>query len=310
MNIIICSRNQASSCTIAFNAWWHFTLAFIFLASLMGTLVYSGYYLGTRYFSTMQPVGWANQADQQAQNREQELLQQTHQANLDALTMRLGELQAHVVRLDALGVRLVKAADLDADEFDFKSKPALGGPGDLTSTESDSTGDLLGRINYLSDLLEQREQQLSILDDVIQTVNLSQEIYPSGRPITKGWISSYYGMRSDPFSGKPAFHKGMDFAAKEGSDVVAVAGGVVTYAGKRYGYGNMVEVTHDAKYSTRYGHNNEVFVRKGDTVNKGDVIAAVGNSGRSTGPHVHFEVLKNGKHVDPEKYIRHKTAKK
>ena len=134
--------------------------------------------------------------------------------------------------------------------------------------------------------------------------NLQAEVMPAGRPVTHGWLSSYFGMRTDPFTGHRAFHTGLDFAGKLGSDVVAVAAGVVTYAGKRSGYGNLVEINHGNGYSTRYGHNSKILVNVGQTIKKGQVIAKMGSTGRSTGPHVHFEVLINGHAVNPKKYIQ------
>ena len=138
---------------------------------------------------------------------------------------------------------------------------------------------------------------------MLMTRNLQAEVIPAGRPITRGWLSSYYGMRTDPFSGRRAHHSGIDFAGKMGSDVVTVAAGVVTYSGRRSGYGNLVEINHGKGYVTRYGHNSELLVEVGETVKKGQIIAKMGSSGRSTGPHVHFEVLVNGRAVDPKKYI-------
>jgi murein DD-endopeptidase MepM/ murein hydrolase activator NlpD len=135
---------------------------------------------------------------------------------------------------------------------------------------------------------------------------LAETLHPAGKPIKKGWISSYYGMRNDPFSGKRTMHKGMDFAGKEGSEVVAVAAGVVTWSGKRSGYGKLVEINHGKGYITRYGHNKTVLVNVGDRVKQGQTISRMGSSGRSTGPHVHFEVLLNDKVVNPTKYIQAK----
>ncbi|UCE89604.1 MAG: M23 family metallopeptidase, partial [Pseudomonadota bacterium] len=132
---------------------------------------------------------------------------------------------------------------------------------------------------------------------------LQAEVMPAGRPVKRGWLSSYFGKRTDPFTGRRVHHAGVDFAGKLGSDVVAVAAGVVTYSGKRYGYGNLVEIDHGNGYSTRYGHNRENLVKVGDTLKKGHLIAKMGSSGRSTGPHVHFEVLLNGRAVNPKKYV-------
>jgi len=154
--------------------------------------------------------------------------------------------------------------------------------------------------------LEDREQQLSVLENILMSSHMEEEVFPAGRPIKRGWISSYYGTRTNPFSGKLQFHKGMDFAAKSGSNVLAVAGGVVTWSGKRYGYGNLVEINHGNGYITRYGHNKTNLVAVGNTVKKGEVISHMGSTGRSTGPHVHFEVIKNGRQINPQKFVQHR----
>ena len=130
------------------------------------------------------------------------------------------------------------------------------------------------------------------------------EAIPSGRPITAGWLSSHYGYRNDPFTGHRAWHQGVDFAGNEGDQVIAVASGVVSWSGDRSGYGTMVEVAHGDGLVTRYAHNDENLVKVGDLVRKGEAIALMGNTGRSTGAHVHFEVFKHGRPVDPSSYIR------
>jgi len=133
---------------------------------------------------------------------------------------------------------------------------------------------------------------------------LSEDSTISGRPVEKGWISSGYGMRTDPFNGRKRWHNGVDFAGKAGANVVAVASGVVTWSSKYNNYGNMVEIDHGEGVVTRYAHNQENKVKVGDLVQRGQVIAALGSTGRSTGPHLHFEVYKNGRAVDPSVYIR------
>lgn len=225
------------------------------------------------------------------------------QSELDALAARIGLMQAHVTRLDALGGRLIKISRLDAAEFNFDHKPAYGGPHDPEGGVSANLENVLGD---LSDQLDSREQQLSVLEDVIMSSQLKKETRPSGRPISKGWISSYYGKRTDPFSGKIEKHKGMDFAGKAGSEIKAVSSGVVTWASSRYGYGNLVEINHGHGYTTRYGHNAEILVKVGDAVEKGQVISLMGSTGRSTGPHVHFEVLQNDRQVDPIRFVQSK----
>jgi murein DD-endopeptidase MepM/ murein hydrolase activator NlpD len=230
--------------------------------------------------------------------------------NIDALAMRLGRLQSHVIRLDALGERLTKIAHLDNGEFDFTSQPGQGGPENETLEASTSVDPIsfAATLDALTDQLDNRAQQLALLETMLMNRGLQDEVVPAGRPIKKGWLSSYFGIRTDPFTGKKERHKGLDFAGKLGSDVVAVASGVVTWAGRRYGYGNLVEINHGNGYSTRYGHNDKITVKVGDAVKKGQIIAKMGSTGRSTGPHVHFEVLHKGKQVDPMSYI--KTARK
>lgn len=138
---------------------------------------------------------------------------------------------------------------------------------------------------------------------MILTRELKEEIHPEGRPVTTGYISSYFGERADPFDGREAFHKGVDFAGNLGSDVVAVAAGVVTWAGERSGYGKLIEINHGDGFTTRYAHNERALVSVGQTVKRGESIALMGSTGHSTGPHVHFEVLKNGRQVNPLSFI-------
>lgn len=224
--------------------------------------------------------------------------------NLDALAMRLGQMQSHIMRLDALGKRLTEMAKLDKSEFDFNAQPAQGGPVMPGTRQTFDVPNFVASLNDVSGKLSDRAQKLDLLETLMMNRNLEREVVPKGRPIRKGWLSSYFGMRADPFSGKQERHKGLDFAGKQGGDVVAVASGVVTWAGNRYGYGRLVEINHGSGYTTRYGHGQKILVKIGQKVKKGDVIAEIGSSGRSTGPHVHFEVHKNGKVVDPLKYIR------
>ena len=224
--------------------------------------------------------------------------------NLNAFSVRLGQLNAHVIRLDALGDRLTRMAGLDEGEFNFESPPAQGGPEVAGDMEAESLPALLGALDSLSAQIDNRAQQLTVLENLLMNRNLQDQVMPAGRPITKGWLSSYFGVRTDPFTGKRARHYGLDFAGAEGSDVITVGAGVVTYAGPRYGYGNMVEVNHGNGFVTRYAHNKDILVDVGEVIKKGQVIALMGSSGRSTGPHVHFEVLQNGKVVNPLQYIR------
>lgn len=222
---------------------------------------------------------------------------------LDALAVRLGHAHAHILRLDALGQRLTRVAELELGEFDFEQAPAVGGPEERTG-EGLSAADFLTSLDNLSVQLAHRQQQLNVLDNLLLNRNLQRQVLPAGRPVVSGWISSHYGIRNDPFTGQRAHHGGIDFAGRDGSAVVAVAAGVVTYSGDRFGYGKMVEINHGNGYVTRYAHNRDNLVRIGDAVKKGDHIAHMGMTGRATAPHVHFEVLHNGRGVNPLQYIR------
>jgi murein DD-endopeptidase MepM/ murein hydrolase activator NlpD len=223
------------------------------------------------------------------------------QERVDAMAMRLGEVNAHVIRLDALGKRLTEMANIDHRELNFDSTPATGGP------ESEGVGaqipDLTNMLDSLERRVDLRDAQFAALENVILARKLKEEIHPDGRPVRAGFISSHFGERQDPFSGHQAFHKGIDFAGSRGEDVVAVAAGVVTWAGERSGYGSLVEVSHGNGYVTRYGHNQRTLVAVGQTVTRGQAVALMGSTGRSTGPHVHFEVLRNGRQVDPASFV-------
>lgn len=223
-----------------------------------------------------------------------------------ALARKLAAMQANMLRVNAAGQRLVEVAQLDEGEFAFDIEPAVGGPINASDAEGElpNIAELDAELTALGQQLDDRENQMQVLTDLLMASKLQDEVKPSGRPITSGWLSSLFGTRTDPFTGRKAQHYGLDFAGREGADVVSVASGVVTWAGKRYGYGQLVEVNHGNGYVTRYGHNKTNLVAVGDRVTKGDVIALMGNSGRSTGPHVHFEVLKDGRVVNPAKYIK------
>ena len=224
---------------------------------------------------------------------------------LDALAIRIGQMNARVIRLDALGRRLTDMADLEDGEFDFDSDPAIGGPEEPYASGSNvATPALVAAMQGLDDQLANRESQLTVLESVLMNQNLSDRVYPQGRPVKSGWMSSYFGKRTDPFTGKAANHRGVDFAGKSGAEVIAVAAGVVTWSSARYGYGQLVEINHGNGYSTRYAHNSENLVNVGQEVRKGQTVALMGETGRATGPNLHFEVLHDGHRVNPVKFIR------
>jgi murein DD-endopeptidase MepM/ murein hydrolase activator NlpD len=229
------------------------------------------------------------------------------QSELTTLAARTGILQAHITRLDALAERLVSVADLDPKEFGFTDVPGFGGPDPERSVTPNWTS-LLANLDSLSTDITVREDRLDALEALIFDRRLHDDMHPAGRPIEHGWISSQFGYRTHPVSGSREFHSGIDFAGKAGLDVLSVGAGIVTWSGKRWGYGNMVEINHGNDYVTRYAHNKKNLVKIGDTVAKDAPIALLGSTGSSTGPHVHFEVLHNGKVVNPRDFIKQAAA--
>jgi murein DD-endopeptidase MepM/ murein hydrolase activator NlpD len=226
------------------------------------------------------------------------------EGQVDALASRIGTLNAQLIRLDALGRRLTDLAGLDRGEFDFDKAPPAGGPeGEPLESGSVQVPELTAVLDNLESQVDDRRQQLVALESLLASRQLRQRVMPGGLPLIGGWISSHFGYRTDPFSGRGAFHAGVDFAGEPGSKVIAVGAGVVSFSGYKSGYGNVVEITHPTGYVTRYGHNSRNLVRVGQSVQKSDAIAIIGSTGRSTGTHVHFEVLRDGNVLNPKRYL-------
>lgn len=284
-------------------------------------------------------------ADQQAAV---DSLQQQHAAENEAISRQLANMQGRLWRMEALGQWVTDATGLDAGGFDFTAPPAQGGPlrqapsacaaaqpaggrpeladGSGHSPEAaDSTSksalpvaqceeailprsDLQARINQLAGHIRQREDDFELFEALLRTAEGPAEQDDKVRPVDRGWVSSPYGRRIDPISGRMAWHTGVDFAGRKGSEVVAVDRGIVVFAGRRAGYGNLVELAHLNGHVTRYGHQASIAVRRGDIVRQGQVIGSIGNTGRSTGPHLHFEVLRNGRHINPMQYLNDKRS--
>ncbi|MEE9142002.1 MAG: M23 family metallopeptidase [Gammaproteobacteria bacterium] len=218
---------------------------------------------------------------------------------IDALAVRLGEMQARMLRLDAVGRRLTQMAGIDDSEFDFESPPAQGGREPPEDAQSLTAPELVVMLAQLERRIDERRVELDILESVLMARNLREQSLPGERPVKSGYISSLFGLRTDPILGQETMHRGVDFAAREGTDIVAVAAGVVAFAGQRPGFGNLLEIDHGASYVTRYAHNEHHLVAIGEKVEKGQVIGFIGSTGRVTGPNLHFEVLHDGRVIDP-----------
>ncbi len=280
-------------------------------AAMLGT----GFYLGERVaFTRLAPGSEARvetfEALQAWVNEEQskvEMARREIDDQFDALAMRLASLQAQMMRVDAVGERMVKMAELDSTEFDFSTLPAVGGPEDPDSTigveRTQTASALIMGMESLDKLLHHRDEQLSVLEEWLMTNEVRRQTTPNGLPVLDGWVSSGYGTRINPVTGKYQRHSGVDIPGARGEDVIAVAAGLVTKSKRISGYGNVVQILHANGYSTRYAHNQANLVAEGDRVEKGQVIALLGSTGRSTGPHVHFEVRKDGEAINPAKFI-------
>jgi len=228
------------------------------------------------------------------------------QKHLDALALQMGEIQARVMRLDAQSERLAKLAgvkekDLEKDP-NQKLPPGRGGP--EINAQPVTEEQLQAQITELMVEIERRSDRLSVFEAKLLQQKIKEDMLPSKSPVEVGYNSSSFGWRADPFTGRTAFHEGLDFTASIGTPIYAAAGGIVTAVEEAPDYGKFVKIDHGSGIETRYAHTSMILVKVGDIVKQGQLIAKVGNTGRSTGPHLHFEVRLNGEALDPRKYLK------
>lgn len=227
--------------------------------------------------------------------------------DVETLSRTLGTLQARMVRLEAVGEKLGAVAGFEDSELDFSQEPPLGGTGSADG-RLPSARELQDGIDQLDRKLSYRQAQLEVMDRLLGRAEAQATLRPQGRPVRGGLLSSGYGVRTHPLSGRRQMHKGLDFALPAGAEIYAPASGMVVYSARKGAFGNVVEIDHGKGLTTRYAHNRRNRVQVGEFVSKGTVIAEVGSTGRSTGPHLHFEVLKHGKQIDPKPYLKSFTA--
>ncbi|MBI3900213.1 MAG: peptidoglycan DD-metalloendopeptidase family protein [Gammaproteobacteria bacterium] len=303
MNIIVISEGIRKGTIASFSHRQFLAIAFVgglLLPALLGTVIFHIHDLITRNADPEdQIVAYSKELSKQS--RALDAAKREASTHLNALARRMGQLQAQVLRLNALGGRLTRMAGLDNREFNFESEVGQGGPETTTIAGKSEVSISLDR---LAADIRTSEARLRALETLLLDRRLSDAVTPAGWPAEGGFVSSAFGQRADPFTGQIAYHEGVDIASKLGSSVRAMADGVVVYAGERSGYGNVVEITHGDGLITRYAHAMTVLVKVGDKVQRGMPIARVGSSGRSTGPHIHLEVLKNGRAVNPAQYLR------
>ncbi len=219
--------------------------------------------------------------------------------NVDLMARRLGEMQAKMMQLESLGERVSGLAGLNP--ADIRSTPGQGGA--LVSGRSLTLDELAASMTELEQLTNQRTDVMTVIESRLFEQKIRKMMVPTQNPVQTGNLGSVFGWRVDPFTGRSALHTGLDFPADVGTPIYAAAGGVVVTQEFHPQYGNMIEVDHGNDLITRYAHSSQVYVKKGDLIKRGQKIAAVGTTGRSTGPHLHFEVLVQGVPQDPMKFL-------
>jgi murein DD-endopeptidase MepM/ murein hydrolase activator NlpD len=277
-------------------------LAVMLVAILAGT---TGYWLGENRLSEREQTDLTTILTHvNARHLERAESAQESNAELDSIAIRVGQLQAEVLRINALGQRLVEMSGLDGDEFNFvKPAPSGGGP-EKVSLRENKVDEVAQDLAKVLAEIDDRKRKLVLLETLIMERDLKSHAVPDGWPLaTGGVVTSTFGLRRHPLSGRRSMHKGIDIAGKHGSDIVAMADGLVIFSGRKSGYGKIVEVRHPDGLETRYAHNSKNLVSEGDLVTKGQVIAKLGSTGRSTGPHVHFEVRRDGEALDPMRFL-------
>ncbi|HZW25039.1 MAG TPA: M23 family metallopeptidase [Gallionella sp.] len=300
MNIILVSNRLAKSRSITLGGWQIALLA-LSLFVMVWVATFALQYTLARFAPEGLNDGVrALLAKIQSEERQQ---QQTYvDSSLDAMAARVGQMQAQMQRLDALGSRLAKLTGMKPDEFRFDQPPAQGGP--LVTMQQMSVASLDQQLETLMQLVNDRSDKLMALETMLLQNQLSRRLLPSIPPITEGFYSSNFGWRIDPFTGGSAMHEGVDYMVPQGTAIRASAGGVVAYSDYHPQYGNMVEIDHGNDIVTRYAHASRLVAKVGQVVRRGEKIAEVGSTGRSTGNHLHFEVRYKGIAQNPVRFLQ------
>lgn len=248
---------------------------------------------------------WLASAQEAEQRKQQAYLHES----MDTMAKNLGQLQARLLRLDGLGARLAKIAGMKPQEFSFEQAPPQGGPYVAVPQQSAITPEIMSQqVASLTALLGDRSDKLTALETLLMQNSLNKRLLASAPPVSNGWYSSNFGWRIDPFTGKSAMHEGVDFMVPAGTSIKASAPGVVVFAGYHPEYGNMVEIDHGNDIVTRYAHASKLLTKVGAVVRRGEEIARVGSTGRSTGNHLHFEVRYKGLAQNPARFLDNSTG--
>jgi murein DD-endopeptidase MepM/ murein hydrolase activator NlpD len=222
--------------------------------------------------------------------------------NVSSMAKMIGQMQARLMRLDALGERVSKLAGVRPEEFGFREIPGLGGE-EPTASRALSISELQAEAVSVRKGMDQRADFMNVVESELVANAARSALLPRNAPVVEGFVGSGYGMRTDPFTGEYTMHAGIDFAGPVGTPIYAAAGGVVASADGHPEFGNVVKIDHGNGLQTLYAHTSRMLVKAGEIVHKGQQIALIGTTGRSTGPHLHFEVHVNGVPVNPAKYL-------
>lgn len=305
MNIILVTGASARARTIVLD-WRHWAIGALSVVMLFLIFTFLFNFVTLKWAAAvqhplLQALVLADQREEAAR------VQERVQGNLNAMAVRLGELQARMLRLDGLGERLAKSAGLKQQELPSLTGtgvPGRGGADPATPGRNLSVAEFGELVARLTHDVEERSDQYSVLEALLLQTSANRKFLPSLYPIIDGWYSSNFGLRIDPFSGQQAMHEGIDFPAEVGTPIVAAASGKVIAAETHVQYGKMLEIDHGNGLVSRYAHASQLLVKEGDLVVRGQRVATVGSTGRSTGPHLHFEVRLNGSPQNPARFLQ------
>ena len=305
MNIILVTGANARAKTITLD-WRHWAGGgfALFVVFLVFTLMFN--FLTLKWAAAVQHP-WLQAIILADQRQEAQRNLEKVQGHLNAMAMRLGELQAQVLRLDGLGERLAKSAGLKPQELPSltapDATPGRGGPVSSLPSRSFTEDEFEKMLTQLTAQVEVNTDQYGVLEALLVQDSANRKFLPTHEPIPDGWFSSNFGYRIDPFTGMRTFHEGIDFPALRGTTITAAASGKVIFAGQHPEYGKMIDIDHGNGLVTRYAHASQLLVKEGDLVLRGQAIAKVGTTGRSTGPHLHYEVRLNGTPQNPARFF-------
>ncbi len=305
MNIILVAGANARARTITLD-WRHWSIGGAALLVVFLVFTFAFNFVTLKWAAAaqhpwLQRIVLADQREEAARTHERV------QVHLNTMAMRLGELQAQMLKLDGLGERLAKTAGLKPQELPSLQPGVVPGRGGAMSSAPSrdlSVQEFADLVGSLARQMDARSDQLSVLEALLVHDSANRKFLPTLYPILDGWYSSNFGYRIDPFNGQQSMHDGIDFPAEAGTPIVAAASGKVIYAEWHTQYGKMLEIDHGNGLVSRYAHASSLLVREGDLVVRGQRVANVGSTGRSTGPHLHFEVRLNGIPQNPARFLQ------